>query len=430
LDFLKKHYEKLILAFFLLVFVILLIYLIDLGKSTRAITKEKLRIPTREPNYTPKDFTEKRYQVDYIFSNNLDWKKSVARVDKDNIYTDLMVPYKCARCPFGGKVIPRYYFMGDVDQPRTCPLCAKPLERPLSNTLTPVPPTGGGLDRDNDGIPNSDEVKYKLNPDSPDDAAYDLDGDGFPNIFEYQQGTKLDDPKSHPPMFTRLYLVDFKQTLLPFKLKLVNTGGEKDPRDWVIQINQTDSGKTKFKYLDSSLLLDNVQYRIVKINPKYTEERVGGTIIKKDESNIILKSNDGKYEIVMQVDQPVYSPKPKAVIEDLGKDRKYYVGTNDVISMVLEYEVGSRKIRRTYNYKVIKVDTQEKNVEIRDNRGNTHVITTKKLMPRIKRNDGRSGMSPMGVPGEPGMPPELMEAPPGMPVPNPGNVRGRRSYRR
>jgi hypothetical protein len=168
----------------------------------------------------------------------------------------------------------------------------------------------------------------------------------------------------------------------------------------------------------------------VKINPKYTEERLGGTIIKKDESNIVLKSDDGKYEIVMQVDQPVYSPKPKAVIEDLGSGKMYSVGAKDTITMVLEYQsnTGSRKIRRKYDYKVKNVDTEAKKVEISDRRGNVHEITTKELMPRIKKADGRTGSDPMGMPGEGLMPPEMMNAPPGMQMPQSG--RNRRNYRR
>lgn len=203
LDFLKKHYEKLILALFLLVFVFLLIYLIDLSKSTRTISRQELEIPVKEPNYRCTDFAQKEFQVRHVFTNNCTWEKSKARVDKDNIYTDLLVPYKCARCPFNHKVIPRFYFMGAIDNPRHCPLCGKALERPLVDpTKGPRINTGDGMDRDNDGIPNADEIKFGLDPDDPNDAFYDMDGDGFPNIYEFKKRTNMKKASSHPPFMS------------------------------------------------------------------------------------------------------------------------------------------------------------------------------------------------------------------------------------
>ena len=136
MDFLKKHYEKLILAIFLIAFVFLLLYLIELSKSTKTITRSSLKIPNIEPSYTPNDFSQKKYMTSYVFTKNSTWIKSAARSDKDKIYTDLMVPFECARCPFCNKVIPRYYFLGPIDHPRNCPLCSKALPRPVERDQT------------------------------------------------------------------------------------------------------------------------------------------------------------------------------------------------------------------------------------------------------------------------------------------------------
>ncbi|MCK4983281.1 MAG: hypothetical protein KAS17_10180 [Victivallaceae bacterium] len=416
MDFLKRHYEKLILAFFLLVFVFLLIYLIDLSKSTHTITKQDLKIPTREPNYRKNDFSHKKYQTSYIFTKDCTWNKSIARSDKDKIYTDLLIPFKCARCPFGNKVIPRYYFFGPIDHPRNCPLCDKPLPRPPADDIKI---NIDEMDRDNDGIPNVDEIRLGLDPDNPDDALYDPDNDGFPNIYELQKKKKINNSASHPPFYERLHLIEFRETKLPFKLMLVNTnGGKKDPADWVIQINEMIRGKskTKFKYLDDRMTLDKTSYTITKIDAKHEEKRRGGTIVKEDKSKIYLKSRDGKYTITMQVGKDVYSPKPKAIIEDLATGKKYHVGAKDTITMFRKtkpgfYKSGKPRRRKTIKYKVFKVDRQKKQVIIEDKKLKKYTITAKVLMPRIKQKDeGRTGGNPNA---NIGAPPGFMDAPPG-----------------
>ena len=421
MDFLKKHYEKLVLAFFLLVFVFLLIYLIELSKSTHTITREDLKIPTREPNYRKNDFSHKKYQTSYIFTKNCTWDKSTARSDKDKIYTDLLIPYECARCPFGNKVIPRYYFLGPIDHPRNCPLCGKALPRPLKDDDDERPPNE--MDRDNDGIPNNDEIRLGLDPENPDDALYDPDNDGFPNIYEYQKKKKIKKSGSHPPFYERLHLIEFRETKLPFQLKLVNTNGKEDPKDWDIQINETIKGRirTRFKYLGSRMTLDKTSYEITKIDAKHEKKRSGGTIIKEDKSKIYLKSEDDKYTITMQVGKDVYSPKPKAIIEDLATGKKYHVGAKDAIVMPLKtkasfYKSGKPRKRKTIKYKVFKVDREKKQVIIEDNKLKKYIITAKALMPRIKQKEQGNTRGDPNI--NPDVRPDFMNAPPGGIPPN------------
>ena len=51
-------------------------------------------------------------------------------------------------------------------------------------------------DKDEDQIPDTDELELGLNPDDPNDAQADADNDGVSNIQEYLLGTDLNDPKS------------------------------------------------------------------------------------------------------------------------------------------------------------------------------------------------------------------------------------------
>ena len=430
MEFLKRHYEKVILAFFLVAFVILLIYLIDLGTTARKISKAELQIPTIEPNYKKNNFSLQKYQTSYVFNKDCTWNKSKARNAKSKIFTDLLVPFPCARCPYNFKVIPRYYFMGPIDHPRKCPLCGKELQRPPKGSIstTNIDP----MDLDNDGIPNTIELKLGLDQDNPDDALYDMDNDGFANIVEYQKKTNINKATSKPPLYMRLHILAFKETLLPFKLMLVNTnGGKKDPLDWTIQVNETIKGKikTRFKYLNSRMKLDKTDYTITKIDARHVDKRQGGSIVKQDKSKVFLKSKDGKYTITMQVDKPVYSPKPKAVIEDLGTGKTYHVGAGDTISMYLRTKVAfskktrKRLRRRITKYKVIKVDRKKEQVIIEDKKRKKYIITAKALIPKVKKeNEGRGSR-------DSGMAPESIDAPPGgAPPGTAGTKRRKRNY--
>jgi hypothetical protein len=243
-----------------------------------------------------------------------------------------------------------------------------------------------------------------------------MDGDGFPNVFEYREDTDIKNAASSPPLFKRLKLLEFRETLLPYKLKTVVTNNSKDPEKWDIQVNWIqDNGriKTKFEYLGSTIRMDKVGYRIVKIEPDYKEERHDGTVVKVDKSKVMLESFDKKYKITMQVDQDAYSPRLKAVIEDLGNGKKYLVGAGDYIVMQVKYEHKGRSRVRTAKYKVSRVERKEKRVIIefygkRQGKAIEQSVTMLAFMPRVKRKTKAKDKFSKN-PGSPGM----LEVPPG-----------------
>ena len=155
----------------------------------------------------------------------------------------------------------------------------------------------------------------------------------------------IDKKKPNLPLHKRLRLIEFRETLLPCQFK----------------------PGTKYKIGDS-IRLDKISYKIIKIIPKTKELRRGGTIVKLDESKIILESEDSKYTITMQVGKDVYSPKPKAVIEDLATHKKYHVGIDDTIAMyirpkpIFSKKTGRPLKRKTLKYKVISVDRHKEQV--------------------------------------------------------------------
>jgi len=80
-------------------------------------------------------------------------------------------------------------------------------------------------DTDRDGIPDLVEKKYAhfLNYLDPYDAFFDEDGDGFLNIEEYQAGTDMENPEDFPPLALLLRVQSVGKIRLPFLVFRVRT---------------------------------------------------------------------------------------------------------------------------------------------------------------------------------------------------------------
>ena len=115
MEFLKRHYEKLILLLLLLAFIGTMMYVLEIIKQTKEVTEESLQLPTRSADYKPKKADDPEFDVSaLIASTALDWKSSEARSSGEGsafpgYYSDLVNVFAIVKCPFCGKVIPRGY---------------------------------------------------------------------------------------------------------------------------------------------------------------------------------------------------------------------------------------------------------------------------------------------------------------------------------
>lgn len=383
MQFLKKHYEKIILASLLVLFILSLIYLIQIFESTNQVTKAELNIPTRDPDYQPINFKAPEFDPEIIFNKDTVWKEYGAREPDDKVYSDFLLPFKIAKCPHCGRLVPEYNFL---NAPHKCPICNGNLPAPQRKTTTTV--TGGAklidgqMDSDGDGIPDAEEEKYGLNPKDPEDGEEDMDKDGFPNSFEYKMKSAIDNPKSHPAFLMRLTLDSLRKSLLDVTLKKVIQQGDQ----YDIQLNLENGTKTKFYTLNERVKLEKQrEYEITKISPKFIKSKQGNVTVEKDESQVTFTSlPDGKFTIEMRTGEPVYSPNPKAFVFDEGTGDMLELDEGDTFKM------GNDKTGYFW-YKVGRIDIENEKVEIIDARTKKKLIdvTKKAKMPQTKRRAKR-----------------------------------------
>ncbi len=393
--FLRKHYEKMILAAFLLVFIFLLVSLIMIFSKSMEISEKDLLITPREANY-PR-VSPDAYQARQTLGQQVAWEKASPRTEGDVDYTALLMPFEISRCPADkgcGRFIPLSAF-GNEENPGKCPLCGIALDPPKVDIGNGVDP---GEDRDRDGIPDMIEVKNGLSPADPADALYDLDGDGFTNLYEHLQGTELNDAKSHPPLAERLALKDIRRRQLPMILRKVvaRDGDEKDR--WDIQLDvQTQRGmRTRFERLGNSVKLDNDEYKIVDVDHRIEERRDRrlNAMVPTDVSRITIQKGDEE-PIVAIVGEKIMEPNPRILILDHLSNREYNLRQDD------EFTVGTASTG-TEKYRLTEVDDNARTVVLKDAAESLHTVGTSAKAP-IPQTPGLESVQP-GDPTSPPMP--------------------------
>lgn len=389
MQFLKKHYEKMILALLLLLFIFSMIYLINIIASAAELKAESFKIKSRQADWESVDFAKDEFKLANIFTKDMQWNKAKSRSDSA-LFSDLLLMFQCSRCPHCEKFIPLAYFNED----KKCKLCQNEL-RPV--VLVEKPVIKDINDIDGDGIPNDVEEKLGMNPNDPGDSHDDMDGDGFSNLFEYKKGTRLNDPKDHPPMYTRLFMSALKVVELDAMLMKVSAAGDKKA-NWDIQVNIGD--KTRFLLLGDTVALEKGRsYKIIDVISDVKKVMDGSVEVQRDESKIVCQSVDGKYTITMEVGKRAKSPLPKAFLADIADDKEYSVDIGDKISI-------GGPLTGTVEYKIQEIDMdkwQVKVLETANRRAAPGIIGKEPLFKlneasKLYNNKTAAGAVPSGLP--------------------------------
>ena len=195
-DWIRDHYEKVILLVALLALLISCVLLVQRIQSDKDISKPGLaRIDWRGTPVSLKDTVP----FDTVLANARAEATNAMTVCDHTSVSELRVA--CIKC---GKPIP-YNAL-------ECPFCLA--QQPaIVNVDT--------LDTDNDGIPDKVELALGLNPQNPADADGDLDNDGFTNREEISAKTDPKNPEDFPDPIVKLRVAAIRP--VPFYLRFVST---------------------------------------------------------------------------------------------------------------------------------------------------------------------------------------------------------------
>ncbi len=360
MNFLKRHYEKLVLAGFLLLFVVSMSYLSVIMRSTGTIRKEELRIPTRQPDFVRCDKKSPEFDLTAQLFGMVPWTASSPREGSryQNFYSDLVVSFGAARCGHEDceQIIPIYYF---GNKKEGCPWCKKMLAEAPKGEVVFRSGIASPEDPDGCGIPHLLKEQYGLSTEDPGNVLDDLDGDGFSNLYEYRNKTMLNQAASHPPLWHRLVLLKIERVKLNLQLKAVMVPDPDDKTRWDVQINMLDTGRTKFTMLNDRIKVDDVYYTIKDIVLVRDEKDANGNIVDKSYIDMV---SDNNLKIRMQIGKDVYTPDAKALIKDLGTGRVYTLGEGQ------EFRLGNRATRQS-KYIVKEIDRKEKKVILQEGSG-------------------------------------------------------------
>ena len=397
MDFIKKHYEKLILLLLLVIFIASMFHVLNIVKQTGEIQEHHLQIPTRDPDYKIHSPDDPIFDVtELLKSTSLNWINPGPRnpADADH-YSDLAYVFPISRCPFCGKLIPRSY----MEKMEVCPFCKNkqiggaPFAKPPVDSISTAT------------LPDEVMTKYGINANDPDAIYYDLDKDGFSNIYEYLKKTDLADPRNHPPLWQRLRVIDVGKVILPVRFMALNTLDNKDPKMWELQIN---NGKFSDLYMiGRELEIEHKFFRIVNAEHKVADDK--GT--QKDVSVIYLKEVDGDRELTMTIGEPVRSFADKAILEDSANP-----GKRMTVSVGDSFSLGNH-LTGTESYRVKSFDPKAKTVLLenpavfegdttKDKTGVAMLVTTFGQVPpqlKVRIPKVQEGFGPEG-PYYPGMP--------------------------
>ena len=368
MGFLFKHYEKLILSVFLLIFVASLIWLIFVFQEAKKIKEQDvLYVPQKKAEFMYKSININDYnvldislQVDSSLSRC--WYESSKRISSSPSFTDFMCPYKAIKSPFSGKIFPLpMYEFKKADDGFEYGHCPDKDADKLFVEWKPTEIPGRSIDRldtDFDGIPDEVERRNMMNPNDPNDINYDLDGDGFINIVEIKAGTNPNDPKSHPPLAERLAYFNVERRELPFKIINVQESGtiqaetyEKRQKKtkWLKVGDEFDIGNETFKVCD-------FKYKTARRNDQRLKD-----VVEENVSEVFI-AKKGEPPLIAKVKSKVFEQQEKIIFKDLFNDN--IISASKGANIVL----GDDKIGHE-EYQIIDFDLNNKTVRIKDKEG-------------------------------------------------------------
>jgi hypothetical protein len=364
--FLLAHYEKIILAFLLIIFAALLYYqLLFVQRAQNQDVAAKVNPVQKPSDYQPIDFgSDKKFRMETIFS---DWNK-VPVSELSPTKSRLMSPYPMAECVHCHALIPSNAYP-EVDEMKNgkCPACGKAL---APRVKVDTDELLGKADQNGNGIPDEWEKEYKIASVNS-SAESDEDTDGFTLMQEYKAKSDPTDPLSHPKYLSQVYVSAVSRTRFN-GLELVSVDRTKpEKKDWVATFNVLRNNRKRSEFVQinvSTFTSSNVSFSVVDME-----------IDEKTQEPVVYIQRVGKVErIVCRPKQNIYDPSPRVRFLDTLFNRTFTssVGAN--------FKLGTEKTGEEL-YKVISADPTTKEVIVETVSDNPDVpVETFKLLPAPK----------------------------------------------
>lgn len=167
----------------------------------------------------------------------------------------------------------------------------------------------------------------------------DPDGDGFTNLDEYlgvkgdgSDSTNPQDPKSHPPYWTKLKLVQYIK--VPFRLLFNAWDGEaKKPETLQFQINTVDVHQpTQFVKIGD--VIGGTKFKVMKFEEKeVTNPSTGAT---QDVSELTVQNTETADNVVLILEKIVNSPDSYALFRYLWNNTQFQVKLHKEFALLPE----------------------------------------------------------------------------------------------
>ena len=145
-------------------------------------------------------------------------------------------------------------------------------------------------------IKNEWIVKYSLDFSNPNLPNEDPDGDHFVNIEEFRGNTDPTDAKSMPPYYTKLRLLEYIK--VPFRLKFSGS-----PDKDIYSINTLDL-RSPTQFLKMGETVEGTPYKLIKYDKKSKNENG----IDVDISEVTVENKETGKRVVLINDQEVNDP--------------------------------------------------------------------------------------------------------------------------